>query len=118
MERERQPDQARIVTDPEILVGKPTVKGTRISVELVLAHLAENPDLADLFAAYPRLTMEDVKACLGYVQVAVANKGKRLMRVRVPRAGAFHRENASWTAQTGESLMVRERAFGRDQWSA
>ena len=35
----------RIVQDPEILVGKPVVKGTRIPVELVLAKLAHNPDL-------------------------------------------------------------------------
>lgn len=50
------------------MVGKPVVKGTRIPVELVLAHLAENPDLNDLFAAYPRLTAEDVRACLYYAQ--------------------------------------------------
>jgi uncharacterized protein (DUF433 family) len=66
MAKERLED--RIITDPAIMVGKPVVKGTRIPVELVLAHLAENPDLADLFAAYPRLTLEDVKACLGYAK--------------------------------------------------
>jgi uncharacterized protein (DUF433 family) len=56
----------RIVSDPKVLVGKPVVRGTRIPVELVLAHLAENPDLEDLFAAYPRLTVDDVRACLAY----------------------------------------------------
>ena len=35
----------RIVQDPEIMVGKPTVRGTRITVEAVLDHLAANPDL-------------------------------------------------------------------------
>jgi uncharacterized protein (DUF433 family) len=40
------------------------VKGTRIPVELVLAKLAQNPDLGELFADYPRLTPDDVKACL------------------------------------------------------
>lgn len=55
--------QDRIITDPEILVGKPIVKGTRISVELVLGYLAHNPNLDELFADYPRLTLEDVKAC-------------------------------------------------------
>jgi uncharacterized protein (DUF433 family) len=64
----------RIITDPAILVGKPVVKGTRIPVELVLKHLAQNPDLAELFAAYPRLTPEDVKACLAYAQVLVAKE--------------------------------------------
>lgn len=56
--------EERIVTDPRILVGKPTVRGTRISVEQVLQHLEENPDRRELFAAYPRLTDEDVKACI------------------------------------------------------
>ncbi|HZO26842.1 MAG TPA: DUF433 domain-containing protein [Chloroflexota bacterium] len=56
----------RIVQDPEIMVGKPTVRGTRITVEAVLDHLAANPDLDDLFASYPRLTMDDLKAVLAY----------------------------------------------------
>jgi uncharacterized protein (DUF433 family) len=67
----------RIVTDPGIMTGKPTVKGTRIPVETVLAHLAANPDFEDLLAAYPRLTMEDVKACFAF-----AERQLRLMRKR------------------------------------
>ena len=46
------------------MVGKPVVRGTRIPVERVLAHLADNPELSDLFEALPRLTLEDVRACL------------------------------------------------------
>lgn len=61
----------RIVTDPNILVGKPTVKGTRISVELILDFLAAELDLDELFAAYPRLTREDVKAVLAYARAVV-----------------------------------------------
>ncbi|HLC30098.1 MAG TPA: DUF433 domain-containing protein [Dehalococcoidia bacterium] len=72
--------QDRIVKDPEIMVGKPVVKGTRIPVELVLQHLEENPDLEDLFAAFPRLTMEDVKACLAYARAVVT--GARRPRAR------------------------------------
>jgi uncharacterized protein (DUF433 family) len=60
----------RIVTDPEILVGKPTVRGTRIPVELVLEYLERNPNFDDLFADYPRLTMDDVKACLAFARYA------------------------------------------------
>ena len=63
--------QDRIVQDPEIMVGKPVVKGTRIPVERVLAHLAETPDLDDLFAAFPHLTIEDLQACLQYAHAAV-----------------------------------------------
>ena len=58
----------RIVHDPEIMLGKPTVRGTRITVEAVLDHLAANPDLDDLFASYPRLTMDDLKAILAYAE--------------------------------------------------
>jgi uncharacterized protein (DUF433 family) len=61
----------RIVVDPEILVGKPIVRGTRIPVELVLAHLAENPDVTELFEAFPHLTIEDVKACLAYAEAVI-----------------------------------------------
>jgi uncharacterized protein (DUF433 family) len=68
MAGEREKYLGRVVTNPTILAGKPVVQGTRIAVELVLAHLAEKPDLNDLFAAYPRLTVEDVKACLAYGQ--------------------------------------------------
>ena len=58
----------RIVQDPEIMVGKPTVRGTRITVEAALDHLAANPDLEDLFASYPRLTREDLKAILAFAE--------------------------------------------------
>jgi uncharacterized protein (DUF433 family) len=68
---ERPTYQDRIVADPAILVGKPVVRGTRISVELVLEYLAHNPNFDELFADYPRLTMEDVQACLAYAQAQV-----------------------------------------------
>jgi uncharacterized protein (DUF433 family) len=67
----------RIVHDPEIMLGKPTVRGTRITVEAVLAHLAANPDLDDLFAAYPRLTMDDLKAILAYAEERVRRQRRR-----------------------------------------
>jgi uncharacterized protein (DUF433 family) len=64
----------RIVIDPEILVGKPVVRGTRISVELVLKRLAEDLSLETLFEAYPHLTEDDVKACLEYAYELVAGE--------------------------------------------
>ena len=84
----RAPYTDRIVQDPEILVGKPVVKGTRLSVELILGHLAENPDLDELFAAYPRLTVEDVKAVLAYAHDAVEARRKRTPRKATPAAPA------------------------------
>lgn len=68
------------------MVGKPIVKGTRIPVERVLAHLAHTPDLADLFAAYPELTVEDVQACLEFALAAVT--GKRARNGPTPATGA------------------------------
>jgi uncharacterized protein (DUF433 family) len=65
----------RITINPAVMVGKPVVKGTRIPVERVVAHLANNPDLTDLFTAYPDLTIEDVKACLAYAYHAVERVG-------------------------------------------
>ncbi len=62
--------QDRIIEDPKIMVGKPVVKGTRIPVERVLQHLEEN-DRADLFAAFPELTEDDVRACLAYARAAI-----------------------------------------------
>ena len=69
LEHERKELGGRIVQDPAILVGKPVVKGTRIPVELVLAKLAANPDLNELFPDYPRLTIDDVRACLNYASI-------------------------------------------------
>ncbi len=56
--------KSRIVADPEILVGKPTIKGTRISVELILERLAHGWSVETIIEAYPRVTREDVQAAL------------------------------------------------------
>jgi uncharacterized protein (DUF433 family) len=80
----------RIIQNPNTLAGKPIVKGTRIPVELVLGHLAQNPDLSDLFAAYPHLTVEDVQACLAYAQAAVEAEGKRAVRKAARASPASH----------------------------
>jgi uncharacterized protein (DUF433 family) len=55
-------------------VGKPVVKGTRIPVELVLKRLSQDLDVATLLEAYPRLTTEDMKACLAYAEAQVAGE--------------------------------------------
>ncbi|MEX1159047.1 MAG: DUF433 domain-containing protein [Thermomicrobiales bacterium] len=64
----------RITVDPSILVGKPIVKGTRISVELVLDRLAAEPDLDVLLEDYPHLTVDDVRACLAYASAVIAGE--------------------------------------------
>lgn len=66
----------RIIGDPDVLMGKPVVKGTRIPVELVLAKLAADPDVQELFQDYPRLTLDDVRACLAYAEHLVSQQEK------------------------------------------
>ena len=56
----------RIEFNPNVMQGKPVVKGTRIPVELVLRKLGEGATMDDLHDAYPRLRPEDVCACLAY----------------------------------------------------
>ena len=56
----------RIVVDSKILTGKPVVRGTRISVELVVELLAAGGSHAQILASYPHLTEEDIRACLAY----------------------------------------------------
>ena len=64
----------RITVDPGIMAGKPVVRGTRIPVELVLKRLSQDLDMRALFEAYPRLTSEDVRACIAYAQSLVAGE--------------------------------------------
>ena len=78
----------RISQDPAVMVGKPVVRGTRIPVELVLGHLAVNPDVNELFAAYPHLTIEDVQACLAFARDAVAAKRRRRPESATAKAAA------------------------------
>ena len=61
----------RIVVDPEVLASKPVARGTRIPVDLVLKRLAQDLDLQALFASYPRLTPQDVQACIAYAEALV-----------------------------------------------
>ena len=65
-------DHERITADPAILGGKPAVRGTRLAVELVLDRLAAEPDVAALLRNYPRLTLDDVRACLAFARDVVA----------------------------------------------
>jgi len=56
----------RITTDPNIMLGKPVIKGTRITVELILRKLSEGITIEELLKAYPHLTREDILAALSY----------------------------------------------------
>ena len=56
----------RIVCNPEILVGKPTIKGTRISVELILGWLANGWTFEQVLESYPHITRDDIQAALAF----------------------------------------------------
>jgi len=58
--------QDRIAIDPNVLVGKPIVKGTRISVEFVIDLLARGWTTAQVLREYDHLKPEDIQACLAY----------------------------------------------------
>lgn len=55
-----------IVSDPEILVGKPVVKGTRLSVDLIMDRLADRWTAEDLFESYPRLMPQALQAVFAF----------------------------------------------------
>lgn len=58
--------QERIIIDPEILVGKPVIKGTRLAVEFIVDLLAQGWTEDEILRNYPGLTHEDIRACLQY----------------------------------------------------
>ena len=65
---------SRIEINPNVMLGKPVVRGTRIPVELVLRKLGEGASMDDLYDAYPRLAAEDIYACLAYAAATVAHE--------------------------------------------
>ena len=54
----------RITLDPRVMVGKPVIKGTRLTVEYILNLLAHGATAAEIIAEYEGLTQEDIQACL------------------------------------------------------
>jgi uncharacterized protein (DUF433 family) len=59
-------DHALIVSDPNIMMGKPVVKGTRVTVELILEKLGAGETIEQVLAAHPRLTRDGVLAALRF----------------------------------------------------
>lgn len=58
------PLSERIVTDPDTLGGKPIIRGTRLAIEFILELLASGQAGSEILEEYPRLTHEDILACL------------------------------------------------------
>jgi uncharacterized protein (DUF433 family) len=64
----------RITIDPAVLVGKPVIRGTRLSVEFVVGLLAGGWTEAQVLANYPGITAEDVNACLRYAHAVLSEE--------------------------------------------
>ena len=64
----------RIVSDPQICGGEPCIKGTRIPVHIVLSHLAAGEDYKTVLKQFPRLTQEDILACLEFAAYLATEK--------------------------------------------
>jgi len=64
----------RIISNPEILGGKPCIKGTRISVEFLLELVAGGASREDILKAYPHLAAEDVEDALRYAARFLQNE--------------------------------------------
>ena len=60
------PLSERIVVDPEVLAGKPVIRGTRLAVEFILELLAAGQSESELPANYSGLMRDDILACLSY----------------------------------------------------
>jgi uncharacterized protein (DUF433 family) len=64
----------RIEARPEIMMGKPCIRGTRIPVYLVLQKIAAGESLEQLLSSYPQLKSEDILACLEYAAALAAEE--------------------------------------------
>jgi uncharacterized protein (DUF433 family) len=67
-------EHPRIALDPQILAGKPVVRGTRLAVEFIIGLLADGWSEADILSNYPGLTHDDVIACLAYARHALSSE--------------------------------------------
>lgn len=74
---------ARITTNPKVMVGKPTIRGLRITVEQILKALAAGISVSELLEEYPELEQEDIQAVLLYAAEPVSEE----QVLNVPKAG-------------------------------
>ena len=64
----------RIALDPDVLAGKPVVRGTRLAVEFVIGLLADGWTEAEITANYPGVAHEDILACLAYARDVLSSE--------------------------------------------
>ena len=76
---------SRIEINPQVMMGKPVIRGTRITVELILNKLAEGTTENELLEDYPNLTPEDLRAAIAYGAASVAHEEVVLLADAVDR---------------------------------
>ncbi len=64
----------RIEINPQVMMGKPVIRGTRVTIELILRKLSEGTTETELLDAYPRLTKEDIRAAFSYAASSLAHE--------------------------------------------
>ncbi|MBX7234344.1 MAG: DUF433 domain-containing protein [Caldilineales bacterium] len=64
----------RIVTLPDVMTGKPVIRGTRVPVELIVRMVAQGIGAEEILSDYPRLTTQDIQAALWYAADVVAEE--------------------------------------------
>lgn len=67
-------EHPRISLDPDVLAGKPVIRGTRISVEFVIGLMADGWSEVDVLKNYPGLTHKDIMACFAYARDALSSE--------------------------------------------
>jgi uncharacterized protein (DUF433 family) len=66
------PHTVSITSDPLVMLGKPVIAGTRITVELILEKLASDDSISDILDAYPHLTHQGVEAAIEFARESVS----------------------------------------------
>lgn len=64
----------RIEINPDIMMGKPVIKGTRITIEIILKKLSQGISIEEIINNYPKLTREDIYAALAYAAEALSTE--------------------------------------------
>jgi uncharacterized protein (DUF433 family) len=67
-------EHPRITLAPEVLAGKPVIRGTRLAVEFIIGLMADGWGEADILANYPGVTHDDIVACLAYARDALTEE--------------------------------------------
>lgn len=67
-------EHPRISLAPDVLVGKPVIRGTRLSVEFVIGLMADGWSETDILGNYPGISHDDIIACLGYARDALSSE--------------------------------------------